>query len=109
MSPAELRVREELAALYHLVARFRMTDLVDTHISARIPGAADHFLINPYGVLFHQVRPEDLVKIDPNGVALDARGNVDGSQRRINGRLHDPFGHSHGAARSDMRGAHPYR
>jgi ribulose-5-phosphate 4-epimerase/fuculose-1-phosphate aldolase len=84
MSPAEVRTRDDLAALYHLVAHFRMTDLVDTHISARIPGTEDHFLINPYGVLFHEVTPEELVKIDPNGVVLDGHGNVDGSTQRIN-------------------------
>ena len=63
----ETRTRHELAALYRLVAHFRMTDLVDTHISARVPGSGEHFLINRYGVLFHEMRPEDLVKIDPEG------------------------------------------
>lgn len=63
----ETRTRHELAALYRLVAHFRMTDLVDTHISARVPGSGEHFLINRYGVLFHEMRPEDLVKIDPHG------------------------------------------
>jgi ribulose-5-phosphate 4-epimerase/fuculose-1-phosphate aldolase len=63
----ETRARHELAALYRLIAHFRMTDLVDTHISARVPGQGEHFLINRYGVLFHEMRPEDLVKIDPAG------------------------------------------
>ncbi len=75
----ELQVRRDLAAFYRLVAHFRMTDLIDTHISARIPGT-DHFLINWYGVLFHEVTPEDLIKID-----LD--GNVVGAEvpgRRVN-------------------------
>lgn len=68
---SEMQVREDLAALYRLVAHFRMTDLIDTHISARIPGTPDHFLINRYGVLFHEMRPEDLVKIDPQGEPLE--------------------------------------
>ncbi|MBN8748211.1 Decarboxylase NovR [Xylophilus ampelinus] len=72
MTEAEARTRHDLAALYRLVAHFRMTDLIDTHISARIPGTPDHFLINRYGVLFHEMRPEDLVKIDPSGQAVDA-------------------------------------
>jgi ribulose-5-phosphate 4-epimerase/fuculose-1-phosphate aldolase len=70
MTPAEADTRTELAALYRLVAHFRMTDLIDTHISARIPGTPDHFLINRYGVLFHEMRPEDLVTIDPEGRAV---------------------------------------
>ena len=69
---AEAQTRRDLAALYRLVAHFRMTDLIDTHISARIPGTPDHFLINRYGVLFHEMRPEDLVKIDPTGAAVEA-------------------------------------
>jgi ribulose-5-phosphate 4-epimerase/fuculose-1-phosphate aldolase len=70
---AEAQTRRDLASLYRLVAHFRMTDLIDTHISARIPGTPDHFLINRYGVLFHEMRPEDLVKIDPSGVAVEAQ------------------------------------
>lgn len=69
--PTEARVRDELAALYRLVAHFRMTDLIDTHISARVPGTKNHFLINRYGVLFHEMRPQDLVKIDLDGNPVD--------------------------------------
>ena len=69
---AEWTTRCELAALYRLIAHFRMTDLIDTHISARIPGTPDHFLINRYGVLFHEMRPQDLVKIDPSGAVVEA-------------------------------------
>lgn len=79
MTSEETTTRADLAALYRLVAHFRMTDLIDTHISARIPGTPDHFLINRYGVLFHEMRPEDLVKIDPEGRAVDGSG--DPSQR----------------------------
>lgn len=70
-APTEARVRDELATLYRLVAHFRMTDLIDTHISARVPGTKDHFLINRYGVLFHEMRPQDLVKIDLDGNPVD--------------------------------------
>jgi ribulose-5-phosphate 4-epimerase/fuculose-1-phosphate aldolase len=70
MTSAETGTRAELAALYRLVAHLRMTDLIDTHISARIPGTPDHFLINRYGVLFHEVQPEDLVTIDTEGRAV---------------------------------------
>ena len=48
-----------------------MTDLIYTHISARIPGPEHHFLINRYGVLFHEMRASDLVKIDLDGNVLD--------------------------------------
>jgi ribulose-5-phosphate 4-epimerase/fuculose-1-phosphate aldolase len=72
IAEAEASTRHDLAALYRLIAHFRMTDLVDTHISARLPGTPDHFLINRYGVLFHEMQPGDLVKIDPSGKAVNA-------------------------------------
>ena len=46
-SDEEWRLRRELAACYRLVAHFKMTDLIFTHISMRIPGPEHHFLINP--------------------------------------------------------------
>ncbi|NCE89185.1 class II aldolase/adducin family protein [Pseudomonas sp. L13] len=66
----EWDARCELAALYRLMAHFRMTDLIDTHISLRVPGSADHFLINKYGVLFEHMRASDLVVIDYDGVPV---------------------------------------
>jgi ribulose-5-phosphate 4-epimerase/fuculose-1-phosphate aldolase len=69
---AEATVRTDLAALYRLIAHFRMTDVIDTHISARVPGTPNHFLINRYGVLFHEMQPSDLVKIDCDGRPVDS-------------------------------------
>lgn len=63
----EWKIRCDLAALYRLIAQLRMTDLIYTHISARLPGPEHHFLINPYGVLFHRITASSLVKIDLDG------------------------------------------
>lgn len=67
----EWTARCELAALYRLVAHFRMTDLIDTHISLRLPDESGHFLINRYGILFDRVTASDLVKIDGEGNIVD--------------------------------------
>ncbi len=40
-----------------------MTDLVFTHITAKLPGS-NAFLINPYGLLFDEITASSLVKID---------------------------------------------
>lgn len=79
----EAQTRQDLAALYRLVAHFRMTDLIDTHISARVPGTRDQFLINRYGVLFHEMRPEDLVAVDAEGRAVGG-DDGDGPPPRVN-------------------------
>src|ERR1700730_4093413 len=64
---AEWQVRCDLAALYRLIAYFRMTDFIYTHVSARVPGPDHHFLINDYGVMFHEMTASDLVKVDLDG------------------------------------------
>ncbi|MFN5724426.1 MAG: class II aldolase/adducin family protein [Betaproteobacteria bacterium] len=61
---AERALRVELAAAYRLAALYGWTDLVFTHISARIPGPEHHFLINPYGLLFEELTASSLVKVD---------------------------------------------
>ena len=67
----EQEVREDLAAAYRLIAHFGMTDLVFTHLSARLPGEGHRFLVNPYGMLFEEITASSLVKIDAEGNKLD--------------------------------------
>ncbi|MBV8619600.1 MAG: class II aldolase/adducin family protein [Curvibacter sp.] len=64
VSPEEWQLRCDLAAAYRLVALLGWSDLVFTHISARIPGPEHHFLINPYGLLFEEITASSLVKVD---------------------------------------------
>ncbi len=70
----EYQLRRELAAVYRLVAHFRMTDLIFTHISLRLPGPDHHFLINPYGLLFEEITASSLVRVDLDGNPVDAPG-----------------------------------
>jgi ribulose-5-phosphate 4-epimerase/fuculose-1-phosphate aldolase len=66
VSPEEWQVRRDLAALYRLVALFGWDDLIYTHITAKVPGT-EHFLINPYGMMFEEITASSLVKIDLAG------------------------------------------
>jgi ribulose-5-phosphate 4-epimerase/fuculose-1-phosphate aldolase len=70
VSQEEWQLRVELAAAYRLVALYGWTDLVFTHISARIPGPEHHFLINPYGLMFDEITASGLVKVDQLGNKL---------------------------------------
>jgi ribulose-5-phosphate 4-epimerase/fuculose-1-phosphate aldolase len=63
----EWNTRVELAALYRLAAHYGWTDLIYTHISARVPGPHDHFLLNPFGWMFHEITASSLVKVDVDG------------------------------------------
>jgi len=81
VSDEEWRIRCDLAALYRLVAHHRWTDFIYTHISARLPGPEHHFLINKYGVNFHEMRASDLVKIDLHGNVVEEGDKL---SRRVN-------------------------
>lgn len=70
VSAEEWQVRVQLAAAYRLVALFGWDDLVFTHISARVPGPAHHFLINPYGMLFEEITASALVKVALDGAKV---------------------------------------
>lgn len=70
----EWAVRVDLAAAYRLVARFGWDDLIFTHLSARVPDTDHHFLINPYGLMFHEMTASSLVKIDAEGNIVEDNG-----------------------------------
>jgi ribulose-5-phosphate 4-epimerase/fuculose-1-phosphate aldolase len=69
MPASEWQARCDLAALYRLLAHFRMTDLIDTHVSLRLEDGT--FLINRYGILFDHIKASDLVRIDSEGQVVD--------------------------------------
>lgn len=69
ISELEWKVRIELAATYRLVAYYGWTSVVYNHISRRIPDT-DHVLINPFGMMYDEIRASDLVRIDMDGNTL---------------------------------------
>ena len=64
VSAEEWQLRVDLAACYRLVALYGWSDLVFTHISARLLGPEHHFLINPYGLMFEEITASSLIKED---------------------------------------------
>lgn len=76
VSEEEWQVRVDLAACYRLAAHFGMTDLIYTHISARVPGPEHHFLINAFGFLWDEITASTLVKVTLDGdIVEDATGS----------------------------------
>lgn len=67
VSAEEWATRVDLAAAYRLVAHYGWDDLIFTHLSARVPGPDEHFLINPLGLMFDEVTASNLVKVDLEG------------------------------------------
>jgi ribulose-5-phosphate 4-epimerase/fuculose-1-phosphate aldolase len=69
-SDVEWKARVDLAACYRLMPLFGMSDLIYNHITARIPGAGDEILINPYGFMYEEITASSLIKINVQGEIL---------------------------------------
>ncbi|QSE82283.1 class II aldolase/adducin family protein [Rhodococcus koreensis] len=86
----ETELRRELAAVYRLLAHFKMTDLIFTHVSVRLPGPEHHFLINPYGLLFEEITASNLVKIGLDGELVEpSEYHVNPAGFVIHGAIHE--------------------
>lgn len=70
VSPEEWQARQDLAACYRLVALWDMTDMIANHISVRVPGTEDEFLINAYGLLYEEITASSLIRINLAGEIL---------------------------------------
>ena len=75
VSKEEWETRQDLAAFYRTIPYFGWDDLIFTHISAKVPGADDEFLINPYGFLFDEITASNLVKVNLKGRILSDTNN----------------------------------
>ena len=75
VSDAEWQTRCDLAALYRILHHYRMTDLIYTHLSARLPDDPNTFLINRYGEMFDETTASSLVKMDMDGNVLGEPGD----------------------------------
>lgn len=88
ISEQEWAQRVNLAACYRLVALYGWDDLIFTHISARVPGTHDAFLVNRYGDLFEEVTASSLVKVDLEGRILEGEGPVNPAGFIIHSAVH---------------------
>lgn len=70
------QTRADLAAAYRLIHRLGLDDSIYTHISARLPGRHDRFLINPYGLGFSEITASNLVTVDLEGRLVEDRLNL---------------------------------
>ncbi|MEM1263231.1 MAG: class II aldolase/adducin family protein [Pseudomonadota bacterium] len=96
VSTEEWETRVKLAAAYRLIALYGWDDLVFTHISARVPGPDEHFLINAYGLLFEEMTASSLVKVDLDGnVVLETPYTFNPAGFTIHSAIH--------AAREDVK------
>jgi ribulose-5-phosphate 4-epimerase/fuculose-1-phosphate aldolase len=82
IDPKEWELRVQLAAAYRIIDHMGWSELIWTHTTVRVPGPEHHFLINPYGLRFDEVRASNLVKVDMDGNIIRDHGGDD--SREIN-------------------------
>ena len=67
MNQQEKDLRTQLAACYRIFDYLGWDELIFNHITMRLPGDGGHFLINPYGLHYSEVKASNLVKVDIAG------------------------------------------
>jgi ribulose-5-phosphate 4-epimerase/fuculose-1-phosphate aldolase len=92
----ERETREHLAAVYQIFGYLGMDDLIYTHISARVPGEDDRFLINPFGLMYEEITASNLVKINLQGeIVEDSEYSVNYAGFIIHGAVHELADEAH--------------
>jgi ribulose-5-phosphate 4-epimerase/fuculose-1-phosphate aldolase len=86
----EARLRRELAAVYRLIAHYKMTDLIFNHISVRLPGPGHRFLLNPFGLLYEEITASSLVIVGLDGeLVTDGPWRVNAAGFVIHSAIHE--------------------
>ncbi|TWC34152.1 ribulose-5-phosphate 4-epimerase/fuculose-1-phosphate aldolase [Pseudomonas sp. SJZ079] len=88
MNHSEATLRRDLAAAYRLAALFGWDDTLYTHFSVRLPGTEPRFLINPFGLLFEEVRASDLLVVDLHGRVIGGEADYNVAGFTIHSALH---------------------
>lgn len=76
-------LRRELAAAFRLAERMSFHEGICNHFSLVVPGDEERYLINPYGVYWGEMRPDQLLLIDGEGNVLEGDGEVEATARNI--------------------------
>ena len=93
-SPGVARLREDLALALRAAAHHGLSEGICNHFSAMVPGAQDRYLINPRGLHWSEVGPDDIVLIDVRGNVLAGRHRVEPTALFIHGAVHRITGHA---------------
>lgn len=68
--------RCKLASVYRLIDLFGWNTSIYNHATVRLSRNEEHFLINPFGLLYHEITASSLIKVDSQGIVLDPGSTV---------------------------------
>lgn len=80
--------RIDLTAALRWAARLGLNEGIDNHFSMAAPGRPDLFLVNPHGLHWSEIKPNDLVLVDFDGNIIEGRYGVEATAFYIHGRIH---------------------
>lgn len=96
MNQAEKDIRIQLAACYRIFDYMGWSEMIYNHITVKVPGSDDHFLINPYGLHYKEVTASNLVKVDINGqIVEESNYPVNPAGMLIHSAIHGARGDAH--------------
>ena len=81
-------LRYRLAALYRILAMEKLDEGISGHISMKVPGREDTFWVNPFGLFFEEVTPDNLITVDGKGNVLEGDYPVNVAGFCIHAALH---------------------
>jgi ribulose-5-phosphate 4-epimerase/fuculose-1-phosphate aldolase len=92
----EWEARLRLAACYRIFAQLGWTELIYNHVTLRLPGPGQHFLINPFGLQYTEVTASNLVKIDLDGRVIgESRWPVNPAGFTLHAAIHGGLPDAH--------------
>ncbi len=92
----EWQARVALAATYRIFHRLGWAELIYNHISLRVPGEPQHFLLNPFGLHYSEVCASNLVKVDGQGnIMSDSRWPINPAGFSFHGAIHRALPDAH--------------
>jgi len=94
LSDDDSQLRTDLAAAFRLAARFGWHESIANHFSVAVSDDGGHFLLNPWGLHFSEIRARDLLVVDTKGEVVEGEGEVDRTAACIHGPIHARLSHA---------------
>jgi ribulose-5-phosphate 4-epimerase/fuculose-1-phosphate aldolase len=63
----EAKLRKQLADFYHLIYFMGWAELIFNHVSMRLPGDSGEYLVNPFGLHYTEITPDNLITVSVDG------------------------------------------
>jgi ribulose-5-phosphate 4-epimerase/fuculose-1-phosphate aldolase len=87
-SPLVAGLRADLALALRAAAHHGLAEGICNHFSVELPDRSDRFLLNPRGLLWSEVRADDIVLIANDGRKLAGRHEVESTAMFIHAAVH---------------------